>query len=230
MATYVLVHGSWQGGWVWKFVAEKLRTAGHEVYHPSLDGCGERNHALRAGITLDTHGSEIADLMFYEDLHDVILVGTSSGGMVILRAAELARDRIRRLVFVDALAPMPGETVSQINSRPRLPGSDIAYGLTPEEAKKQAFADVPEPLRQWAIARYTRHPRAATEDQVDLHEFWSQKWMVDVLRGSKSGRPPAEHQRRTAEKTGGTYAEIDAGHHPMLSNVDETAAYLLKLA
>src|SRR3954470_932453 len=103
MATYVLVHGSWQGGWIWKFVAEKLRAAGHVVYTPSLDGCGERNHALRAGITLDTHGQEIADLMFYEDLHEVILVGTSSGGMVILRAAELARDRIGRLAFVDAL-------------------------------------------------------------------------------------------------------------------------------
>ncbi len=230
MATYVLVHGSWQGGWVWKFVADKLRAAGHVVYNPSLDGCGERNHALRAGITLDTQGREVADLMFYEDLRDVILVGTSSGGMVILRAAELARDRIRRLVFVDALAPMPGETVSQINGRPSLPGTDIAYGLSPEEAKTQAFGDVPEPLRQWAIARYTRHPRAATEDQVDLHEFWSQKWTVDVLRGSKSGRPPAEHQRRTAEQTGGTYAEIDGGHHPMLTNIDETAEYLLRLA
>jgi pimeloyl-ACP methyl ester carboxylesterase len=230
MATYVLVHGSWQGGWIWKPVAEKLRAAGHTVYHPSLDGCGERAHSLRAGITLDTHGGEIAGLMFYEDLKDVILVGTSSGGIVIQRAAELARDRIRRLVFVDALAPMPGETVAQINGRPRLEGSDISYGLEPDQRKDQAFLDVPSPMREWAVPRYTLHPRAPTEDQVDLHEFWSQKWQVDVLRGSKSGRPPAEHQRRTAEKLGGAYTEVDAGHHPMLSNVDETAAYLLRMA
>ncbi len=230
MATYVLVHGSWQGGWIWKPVAERLRAAGHTVYHPSLDGCAERSHALRPEITLDTHGGEIAALMFYEDLWDVILVGTSSGGMVIQRAAELARDRIRRLVFIDALAPMPGETVAQINGRPRLEGPDLAYGLEPHQREAQAFLDVPSPVRDWAVARYTLHPRAPTEAPVDLRAFWSQKWQVDVLRGSRSARPPAEHQRRTAEALGGTYTEIDAGHHPMLSHPDETAAYLLRLA
>src|SRR5438105_1715976 len=105
MSTYVLVHGSWTGGWVWKLVAERLRAAGHEVHHPTLDGCAERSDALRSGITLDTQGKEIGDYLFYQDLSDVVLVGTSSGGMVIARAAELARARIRRLVFIDALCP-----------------------------------------------------------------------------------------------------------------------------
>src|SRR5436309_9066566 len=100
MATYVLVHGAYQGGWIWKPVADRLRAAGHRVHAPTLDDCAERHDQVRSGITAATHGQEVAKLLFYEDLARVILVGTSSGGMVICKAAELARDRIARL-FAD---------------------------------------------------------------------------------------------------------------------------------
>ena len=106
--TYVLIHGAYQGGWIWKPVVERLRAAGHVVYAPSLDGCGDRRHTVRPGITLATHAQEVANLLFYDDLQDVVLVGTSAGGMVISKAAELARDRIQRLVFVDALRAQDG--------------------------------------------------------------------------------------------------------------------------
>src|SRR5438876_7436826 len=109
MTTFVLIHGSYQGGRVWQPVANRQRGAGHTVYAPSLDGCAERKHSLRPGITTETHAAEIADLMFYEDLHNVVLVGTSSGGMVLCRAAEMRPDRIARVVFVDALALLDGE-------------------------------------------------------------------------------------------------------------------------
>src|ERR1700722_7092519 len=78
MATIVLVHGAYQGGWIWARVAPILRAAGHTVFAPSLDGCAERKHALRPGITTESHAAEIAELLFFEDLHDVVLVGTSS--------------------------------------------------------------------------------------------------------------------------------------------------------
>ena len=77
MATYVLVHGSNQGGWIWQPVANLLRATGHQVYAPSLDGCGERKSQMRPGITAETQADEVAQLMFYEDLKDVMLVGTS---------------------------------------------------------------------------------------------------------------------------------------------------------
>src|SRR5436190_1080952 len=67
MATYVLIHGAYQGGWIWKPVATQLRAAGHQVYAPTLDGCAERRHAIRPGITVTTHAEEIAQLLFYED-------------------------------------------------------------------------------------------------------------------------------------------------------------------
>ncbi|HWN04569.1 MAG TPA: alpha/beta fold hydrolase, partial [Candidatus Dormibacteraeota bacterium] len=78
MATYVLVHGAYQGGWIWKPVAERLRAAGHAVYAPTLDGCAERADQVRPGITVGTHAREVARLLHYEDLRDVVLVGTSA--------------------------------------------------------------------------------------------------------------------------------------------------------
>src|SRR5215469_16106317 len=114
MATYVLVHGSNQGGWIWQPVANLLRAAGHQVYAPSLDGCGERKSQMRPGITAETQADEVAQLMFYEDLKDVMLVGTSYGGMVACRTAELMREGISRLVFVDALTLFDGEKVADI--------------------------------------------------------------------------------------------------------------------
>src|SRR4051812_38713037 len=103
MATFVLLHGAYQGGWIWQRVAARLAAGGHSVFAPSLDGCAERRHALRSGITTETQAAEIAELLFFHDLSDVVLVGTSTGGMVACKTAELARDRIGRLVFADAL-------------------------------------------------------------------------------------------------------------------------------
>src|SRR5262249_60902831 len=85
MATCLLGHGAYQGGWIWTPVVERLRAAGHVVHAPTLDGCAERQHQVRPGITIATHAQEIAQLLFYEDLRDVILAGTSAGGMVIAK-------------------------------------------------------------------------------------------------------------------------------------------------
>ena len=122
MTTFVLIHGAYQGGWIWQPTAARLRAAGHVVYAPSLDGCGERRHSLRPRISTAAHATEVADLLFYNDLRDVVLAGTSAGGMVVCRTAELARDRIGRLVFVDALALLDGERISDIvhRSTPRM--------------------------------------------------------------------------------------------------------------
>jgi pimeloyl-ACP methyl ester carboxylesterase len=230
MSTYVLVHGSYQGAWIWLPVARLLAAAGHVVYRPTLDGCAERKGSLRPEITLASHGAEIANLLFYEDLQDVIFVGTSSGGMVVCQAAEQVPERIRRLMFIDALVPVPGETVATINSRAPYGLEDLAYGPQPDQARGRIFADLAPEMQDWALARYTRAPRAPTDDPVDLKAFWARTWQVDVLRCTRSPAPPEAHQRRTAEKLGGTYTELDAGHYPMLSHVNEIAHYLLERA
>jgi pimeloyl-ACP methyl ester carboxylesterase len=229
MATYLLIHGAYQGGWIWGPTAARLRAAGHLVKAPSLDGCGERRHSLRPGITVDSHAVEIAELMFYEDLHDVVLAGTSAGGMVLCRAAEIARERIARLVFVDALALMDGERVSEIVNRPT-PRVTIGDGVAPsrEDAENRSFADLPPDLRAFALARYTPHPIAAMQDPVSLKSFWTLSWRATVIRCRRAANPPEAHQRRTAERLGGEYLEIDAGHYPMLSHPDVLAPLLIE--
>ena len=172
MTTFVLIHGASQGGWIWQPTAMRLRGMGHLVHAPSLDGCGERRHALRPGITVDTHAIEIADLMFYEDLHDVVLTGTSSGGMVLCRAAELARERIARLVFVDVLALLDGERIGEIVNRTGTRVmTPLAVGSSREDAESRMFGALDPELRAWAVARYTLHPIAAMEEPVELKSF-----------------------------------------------------------
>ncbi len=228
MATYVLVHGAYQGGWIWKPVAGRLRAAGHLVHAPSLDGCGDRHHAIRPGITVGTHAQEIAQLLFYEDLRDVVLVGTSSGGMVVTKAAELARERLARLVFVDALALLPGERVDDIVTRrgPR-ETTAVATGPTRADAEQRLFSDLDPDMRAWALARYTLHPIAAADGPMEPTTFWDQPWQATVIRCRRSVNPPEAHQRRTADKLKAAWHELDTGHYPMLSEPEALSRLLL---
>src|SRR5690349_11105313 len=177
MATYVLVHGSYQGGWIWKDVANRLRAAGHEVYAPSLDGCAERKGAVRPGITTETQADEVAQLLFYEDLRDVVLVGTSSGGMVVCRVAELMRDRVGRIALVDALALLPGEKIGDIVTRSTATVvTELTRGPSPEDAATRLFAELDPAMRAWALERYTHHPIGIYTEGVTLDSFWSLPW------------------------------------------------------
>src|SRR3954465_8883551 len=87
MANILLIHGAYQGGWIWKRVAARLRGDGHLVLAPSLDGCAERAPAIRPGITTESQAAELAGLLFHEDLDAVTVCGTSTGGMVMCRLA-----------------------------------------------------------------------------------------------------------------------------------------------
>ena len=228
MATFVLVHGAYQGGWIWKPVVTRLRAAGHVAYAPTLDGCAEKGHQVRPGITVTTHAQEIADFLFFEDLRDIVLAGTSAGGMVIVKAAEQARARIARLVFVDALALLPGERVDAIVKRPA-PNKvgDVTTGPSHADAENRMFKDLEPSVRAWALERITQHPVAALEAPMVATTFWDQKWSASVIRCTQAVNPPETHQRRTAEKLGGSYQELNTGHYPMLSAPDELTKLLL---
>src|SRR5262245_43001162 len=226
MTTFVLIHGSYQGGWIWQRVANRLRAAGHRVHAPSLDGCAERKHALRPGITTETQTMEIADLLFYEDLRDVVMVGTSSGGMVVCRAAEVRRDRIARVVFVDALALFDGERIRDIVQRSTAVPSGLAAGPTREDAQTRLFADLDPETRAWALDRYTLHPIGIYENPVKLDNFWNQQWKATVIWCRRAVNPGQAHQRRAADKLNAQWHELDTGHYPMLSTSDELTALL----
>lgn len=111
MATFVLVHGAWHGGWCWRRVAKRLRAQGHEVFAPSLTGLGDRAHLLGPQINLSTHVEDIANIFGSYDLEDVVLCGHSYGGLVITAVADRMPGRIRSLVYLDALVPEDGQSM-----------------------------------------------------------------------------------------------------------------------
>ena len=227
MATYVLIHGSYQGGWIWQKVARQLRAAGHAVYSPTLDGCAERKGQVRPGITTETQADGVAQLLFYEDLNEVVLVGTSSGGMVACRVAELMRDRIARLIFVDALALLDGEKIRDIVTRSTAVASGLTAGPSREDAANRLFADLEPETRAWALDRYTQHPIGIYEEPVRLASFWSQRWPATVIWCRRAQNPGEAHQRRTAERLQANWHELDTGHYPMLSMPDQLTRLLL---
>ena len=217
MTTFVLIHGAYQGGWIWKPTAEPLRAQGHLVLTPTLDGCAERKGELRAGIDTESHAAEIADLLFYQDLKDVVLAGTSTGGMVMACAAELARERVARVVFADALALLDGEALPDIVKRPTAVNTELGTGPSRRDFETRLFADLDPKVRDWALERCTPHPISAMQAPVKLDRFWDQAWNASVIWCKRSSNPPVAHQRRAAERLKARWHELDTGHYPMLS-------------
>ncbi len=227
MAMFVLIHGAYQGGWIWRSVAERITRTGQLVLTPTLDGCAERAPHLRAGITTESHADEIAALLDFYDLGDVVLAATSSGGMVMARVAELARARIARLVFADALALLNGERIRDIVTRPAAVETDLGVGPTAPDAEGRLLADLDPELRTWAAERFTLHPRAVFYAPVKLERFWEQDWDASVLYCSGAANPGKAHIRRTADLLGGSWHQFATGHYPMLSMPDETADLIM---
>jgi pimeloyl-ACP methyl ester carboxylesterase len=154
------------------------------------------------------------------------MVGTSSGGMVVCRAAETRPDSISRLVFVDALALLDGERIRDIVRRSTAVPSGLAAGPTREDAETRLFADLDPQTRGWALERYTLHPIGIYESPVKLEKFWNQQWPATVIWCRRAANPGEAHQRRTADKLNAGWHELDTGHYPMLSMPDELTALL----
>ncbi len=110
MAKFVLIHGAFAGGWCWHWVRPFLQEAGHDVYAPSLTGHGERVHLANPQVDLDTHIDDVVNVLHYEDLTDVVLVGWSYGGMVVAGVADRNPERIAHLVYLDSDVPQDGDT------------------------------------------------------------------------------------------------------------------------
>jgi pimeloyl-ACP methyl ester carboxylesterase len=75
--TFVLVHGAWHGGWCWRRVAELLQKRGHTVFTPTMTGLGERSHLIDRKVNLATHVRDIVNVIKWEGLNDIVLVGHS---------------------------------------------------------------------------------------------------------------------------------------------------------
>jgi len=223
MSKIILIHGAYQGGWIWNVVAPILRDDGHVVFTPTLDGCGERSTQLRAGITTETQADEIVEMLRLYDLDEVVLAATSAGGMVMARVAELARKRISRLVFVDALALLDGEKIRDIVTKPADINTDVGIGQSREDIEGRLLSDLEPELRTWAAERFTLHPQACFNDPVVLSSFWQDTWDASVIWCSGAMNPGEAHNRRAAELLNADWHVIETGHYPMLTTPVEVA-------
>jgi len=114
LASIVIVHGMWSGGWLFQPIARMLRRAGHEAFTPTLTGVGEREHLGSPETGLETHVTDVMNVLEFEDLRDVMLVGYSYGGMVITVVADRVPERVGQLVYLDAWVPRDGQAVADI--------------------------------------------------------------------------------------------------------------------
>src|SRR5438874_13830434 len=111
MSTYVLVHGAWHGSWCWKRVRQALQAAGHDVFTPTLTGVADRSHLISRDVNLETHITDVVNLIQWEELTNVVLCGHSYGGCVISGVADRIPDRIAALVYLDAFVPENGQSL-----------------------------------------------------------------------------------------------------------------------
>lgn len=231
MATFVLVHGSWHGGWVWKRLSPLLRAEGHEVYAPSLPGMGEHAHAPPSDLDLATHVEDVARLLHYEDLRDVVLVGWSYGGMVITGAAARVPDRIATLVYLDAYLPEAGESEMDLWDVEMAADvrKDLDAGRMHRTQPPAEFFGLKGEDAAWAEARMSPQPLSVYEDPA------IDEPLPDDLPGRYihcTGATMADMMAGFADRArtrGWPVDELATGHEAMLTMPEELAKLLLQV-
>lgn len=173
MATFVLIHGAFHGGWCWREVARRLRAGGHEVFCPTLTGLADRAHLIGPGVDLDTHIADIVNLIEAEELGDAVLVSHSYGGMPMTGAADRLPDRPSALVYLDAYTPRHGDSAMGVrNAEPGhlpLPEPEDGYSMPPPPAT--AFG-LEGDQAAWVERRLTPHPLATMTQPIRLTGAW----------------------------------------------------------
>ena len=235
MATFVIVHGAWGGAWSWnKYIVPLLRKAGHDVFPVTLTGLGERSHLATPDVNLDTHIQDVVNVLFYEDLNDVVLVGHSYGGNVIAGVADRCPERLQQLVYLDAATPADGES-----SASRWPGRREQLE---EQARREGDGwrvppgtpppDQPAEITEWARPRRTPHPIQTMLQPLKLSrgETTLPRAFVYCSLDKMPGSPQAERAERVRNDPRWRFFELNTGHNLHYTAPAETVEILVKLA
>jgi pimeloyl-ACP methyl ester carboxylesterase len=231
--TFVLVHGTWHGGWCWQRVADALRSKGHRVYAPSLTGLADRSHLLSKDVNLTTHVADIANLVKWEDLKDIVLVGHSSAGFVITQVAEEVGPSIASIVYLDAFVAQVGDNlISLANPGPRKALEEaVARGdLVAKPVPAKAF-NVNEGDRAWVDAKCTPHPLAAVVEKVTGATAREKIARKTYIRATGFDSPVFNETLAKMKTAPGwkTY-EVASGHDVMIDHPDRLTEILLEVA
>ena len=236
MSCYVLVHGGGHGGWCYQGVARILRSQGHEVYTPTLTGLGEREHLLTPAVDLDMHITDVVKILQFEDLRDVILVGHSYGGMVITGIADRAADRVGHLVYLDAATPENGQSLvdvaGPIITAARADGrvvDGMELVLFPGK-DPMGFFGVTDPQQiEWMRTRLTPHPWKCFEQKLVLTNEAAMR-VIPQTHIVCTATLPFRDVDSLKKRAQGRLWDVDTGHDLMISEPDQVASLLLRLA
>lgn len=236
MSCYVLVHGGGHGGWCYQSVARILRSQGHEVYTPTLTGLGEREHLLTPAVDLDMHITDVVKILQFEDLRDVILVGHSYGGMVITGIADRAADRVGHLVYLDAATPENGQSLvdvaGPIITAARADGrvvDGMELVLFPGK-DPMGFFGVTDPQQiEWMRTRLTPHPWKCFEQKLVLTNDAAMR-AIPQTHIVCTATLPFRDVDSLKKRAQGRLWDVDTGHDLMISEPDQVASLLLRLA
>ena len=235
MATFVLVPGSWLGGWVWRRVAPRLRDAGHDVHAITLTALGDRAHLGSGETDVSTHIQDVVATIEAEELTDVVLLGHSYAGVVVSGVAERIPDRIAKLIYLAGVLPVDGE--SFLDSAP----SDFREYAEALKAEAGPAAWRFPVITDEDFAQYYGDHGIGAEDMAWLrrhavgHPLGS---YAEPLSGGAPAALPTTFIRCTEDappeltgpRAGWGYEEIETGHWPMISKPAELAALLDRTA
>ena len=233
MTDFVLVHGAWHGGWCWRDVVGRLRSAGHRVFAPTLTGLADRLHLLTRETGLETHILDIANLLEWEELDDIVLCGHSYGGMVVTGAADRAAARLRALVYLDAFVPGDGQCVNDMAPPERVAAfersaAERGDGWKVPPLPASAWLDDPA-LQAWVARKVTPHPLRCLTDPLPLSGAWrTVSRRMHILASANDPSPFHAIHERVAAEAGWLRRRIDGPHDLMISHPEETAALLLE--
>jgi pimeloyl-ACP methyl ester carboxylesterase len=231
--TFVLVHGAWHGGWGWSRVAERLRQRGHTVHTPTLTGLGERAHLIHPGVDASLHIKDVLNLIAYEDLTDIVLVGHSYGGCVISGVAEAVPGAIRSIVFLDAFIPDDGDATLDL-VQPAVQDvirAALARGDTTVPVRSAAAFNVNEADRAWVDRLATPQPIRTFTEKLKLTGACERVAKKTYVRAG--GYPNVAFEqafaRAKADPSWRTY-EVACGHDVMIDAPDRLTEILIEVA
>ena len=231
--TFVLVHGSWHGGWCWSCVAKLLDQKGHRVYAPTLTGLGERCHLMSGLITLDTHITDIANVIKWESLEDIVLVGHSYAGFVVSGVAERALPAISSIVFLDAFLPENGQRVVDL-SPPALAATSLAAAANNEVSRPippaKAF-HVNEKDQAWVDSKLTPQPTFVSVEPIVLTGAREKVGKKTYIRATSYPNPRFDgyFEKLKSDPTWRTYG-VASGHDVMVDMPERLAEILMEVA
>ena len=231
---FLLIHGAWHGGWVWNEISDILRYQRYSVSTPTLTGLGEKKHLLSSKITIETFIEDVVNHIVFENLNNIILVGHSFAGSVISGVADRLKDRIKKLIYFDAMILVngqkpfdisPKEIVEQRIELAKKFGKNIS--IPAPSADAFGVFDIKKSLL--LEEKLTPHPLSAFQSKLILKNEVGNGIPLSYIFCTKPVYKSLESSREVVRKMKWPIFELNAGHNAMLTHPKETLNLLMKI-